>query len=197
MIKIANVYNMGNTFMPQMVLYVDKLMSSYGTGFGVIGLPDNDLKKYFLWILDNFSIGLYPAYGLYVKEQYIDYYRVSDNIWLNMWRLGWYATPVGLSGKISLLPYLGSCPFYKLSILDQMHEVMSKSNITDVNVLSCVESRLLELKIDIILTLTKDDLSKIRDLVCNLKGDPMLNTIPIRKRRRFLSRIRGVCPIVL
>jgi hypothetical protein len=193
LIKIGNVYNMGDFFMPHMVEHAEKIMATYGAGFGVVGFEGTDLKGYLLWIIDNIIKGIYPACGLYIKESYIDFYRPSDNIWVNMWRLAMHLSPIGLDGELVLIPYVNKYPFYKLATIRQIEQTMKSSNITDINMLSIFEKKLFQTKVEIVSTMAKEELAQIDWLVCHLYNDPMMASLSGSLRRRFKTTVREVC----
>ncbi|GEM_PF-1972529 len=193
MVKIGNVYNMGDFFMPHMVEHVNTIIDSYGAGFGVVGFTGSDLKSYLLWLIDHIVDGVYPACGLYIKEAYVDYYVPSDNIWINMWRLAIHSSPIGLGGEVVLIPYVKKYPFYILSVLSEIENIMKSSNITDINVLSILEKKLFETKIKIIVDMSKEEMVKIDWLICRLYSDEMMSSLSGGMRRKFKSAVREVC----
>ncbi len=195
LVKIGNVYNMGTYFVPFMVEKSRKIVSSYGSGFGVVGFKGTDMKEFLLWVLQNSMMGVYDPVGLYVKEPYIGYYLEGDNVWLNMWRLSFHATPLGLEGEMPISPYPKPCPFYKLALLIQMEEITRMGNITDINMLSIVEKKIYEQKVKIVLGLDRKQMSKIESLVCALYGDNMLSSLPMSIKRRFSALGREICNV--
>ncbi len=193
MIKIGDVYNLGSHFSPYMITYAKRLSNTYGVAFAIQGFEGKDLKTFLIWVINGVMSGDYPLSYIYVKEPYLKYFNSSCSIWVNLWNAAMHANPLGLGGESVFIPMIPSCPFYKLALISQMEDIMKKSSITDINLLSLLEKKLYELKVKILLTLDKDKYSQIDSYVCRVYVDKLLSSLPKSLRRRFVSAFGGMC----